>query len=221
MPCGKWIPGPKPLRTEELPDGVEHMTPIERTRVESANTLYAFVTKICLMCLSANKVVCVENPRSSLYWRTSFFAPLKGKLTYTVHQACAYGSDRPKWTLLAHNTETLHKLNNLCPGLGPHHKHKPWGLTKDGSSFSTAEETAYPMKLAFHIAYFLAQQIVLQGWKPPAGELALPDEVSYQYLRSITGVQPKSSKLPPLVSEFENFIHLDVPSFMHSPSFAW
>ena len=39
----------------------------------------------------------------------------------------------------------------------------------------------------------------------------MPDEVSYQYLRSITGVQPKSSKLPPLVSEFENFIHLDVP----------
>ena len=74
LPCGKWIPGPKPLRTEELPDGVEHMTPIERTRVESANTLYAFVTKICLMCLSANKVVCIENPRSSLYWRTSFFA---------------------------------------------------------------------------------------------------------------------------------------------------
>ena len=98
----------------------------------------------------------------------------KGKLTYTVHKACAYRSDRPKWTLLAHNTETLHKLNNLCPGLGPHHKHKPWGLTKDGSSFSTAEETAYPMKLAFHIAYFLAQQIVLQGWNPLPVNLLCP-----------------------------------------------
>ena len=212
LPTGKWVPGPKPLRTDDLPDGVKSLTGVEKTRVESANSLYAFVTKVCLMCLATQKVVCIENPRSSLYWRTSFFAPLKSRLTFTVHQACAYGSDRPKWTLLAHNTKTLHNLNNLCPGIGPHHRHKPWGLTNNGTTFSTAEETAYPMKLAFHIAFFLAQHVVMQGWKPPAGELCLPDETSYPYLRSITGVQPKSSKLPPLVSEFARFLDVMVPN---------
>ena len=210
LPSGKWVPGPKPLRTDSSPDGVQHMTPTERLRVNLANSLYALITKVCLLCLGANKVVCIENPRSSLFWRTSFFAPLKHLLTYTVHQACAYGSERPKWTMLAHNTKTMHNLNNLCPGVGPHHKHKPWGLANNGTSFSTSEETAYPMKLAFHIAFFLAQHVVLQGWKPPAGELCMPDEVSYQYLRSITGAQPKSTKLPPLVSEFDTFLDLIV-----------
>ena len=205
------------MRSDEQPDGVDTLTPLEQKRVDSANILYAFVTEICLMCLAAAKIVCIENPRSSLYWRTSFFTPLAGKLTYTVHQACAYGSDRPKWTLLAHNTQTLHKLNNLCPGLGPHHKHKPWGLTNNGSSFSTSEETASPMKLAFHIAYFLAQQLLLQGWKPPAGELTMPDELSYQYLRSVTGVQPKASKLPPLVSEFAAIVTVNVPQHCNPP----
>ena len=68
------------------------------------------------------------------------------------------------------------------------------------------------MKLAFHIAFFLAQHVVMQGWKPPACELCLPDETSYPYLRSITGVQPKSSRLPPLVSEFARFIDVMVPN---------
>ena len=99
LPSGKWVPGPKPLRTDSSPDGVQHMTPTERLRVNLANSLYAFITKVCLLCLGANKVVCIENPRSSLFWRTSFFAPLKHLLTYTVHQACAYGSERPKWTV--------------------------------------------------------------------------------------------------------------------------
>jgi hypothetical protein len=73
--------------------------------------------------------------------------------------------------------------------------HKPWGVVKgpDGQKFSTAEETAYPLPLAYHIAYYLAQELILKGWKPPSDAFSPPDEVSYQYLRSIVGVQPKSS----------------------------
>ena len=217
LPNGKWVPGPKPLRTDAMPDGILHMTKLERARVNSANTLYAFIAKIALLCLESQKLICIENPRSSLFWRTSFFAPLKSLLTYTVHQACAYGSERPKWTLLAHNTDTLQCLNDICPGVGPHHKHKPWGLAKGGPTFSTAEETAYPMKLAFHIAFFIAQHVVSKGWTPPMGELAMPDELSYQYLRSVTGVQPKSSKLPPLVSEFATFLDVEVKRSVNPP----
>lgn len=217
LPSGRWIPGPKPLRNDDMPDGVLHMTKLERARVNSANTLYAFITRVALLCLHSQKLICIENPRSSLFWRTSFFAPLKNLLTYTVHQACAYGSERPKWTLLAHNTTTLQSLNEICPGLGPQHKHKPWGLANDGTAFSTAEETAYPMKLAFHIAFCIAQHVVSKGWTPPMGELAMPDELSYQYLRSVTGVQPKSNKLPPLVSEFATFIDVEVERSVHPP----
>ena len=209
LPSGKRIPGPRPLRSEEQPDGFEHLTGTNKLRVESANVLYQFITKLCLNCIARSLIVCIENPRQSLYWRTSFFAPLKELLNFTVHQACAYGSERPKWTALAHNTQTLQDLNHTCPGEDQKHKHKPWGMTSN-ASFSTAEETAYPMQLAFTIAFFLVKQLVLKGWKPPSEILSLPDDISYQYLRSVTGVQPKASKIPPLVSEFGAIIDVDV-----------
>jgi len=61
--------------------------------------------------------------------------------------------------VLAHNTQTLLDLNHTCPGEDQKHRHKPWGLTSK-DTFSTAEETAYPMQLAFTIAFLLAKQLV-------------------------------------------------------------
>ena len=68
--------------------------------------------------------------------------------------------------------------------------------------FSTAEETAYPMVLAYTIALYLAQELISMGWEPPEIEFTTPDNTSYQYLRSIVGQQPKASKISPLLSEF-------------------
>ena len=209
LPNGVKIAGPQPLRTDFQPDGVRVMSYLNRCRISSANTLYEFITAIALYCLRRSMLVAIENPRSSLYWRTSFFKPLRGLLKYTAHQACAYGSDRPKWTVLAHNTSTLTNLCNCCPGLSDTHKHKPWGMVSN-SKFSTAEETAYPLPLAYSIAYNIACELVLRGWNPPALELSPPENVSYQYLRAIVGVQPKASKVPPLLSEFSHVISLAI-----------
>ena len=216
LKSGKTIPGPKPLRSDEFPDGLPSLSGTSLLRVAAANALYKFITDICLYCLNADLTVCIENPRSSIYWRTSFFQPLAGLLTFTIHQACAYGSERPKWTALAHNTSTLKNLNLTCPGVSNNHKHRPWGLV-NSQTFSTAEETAYPMKLAFHIAFYLTQHVVKLGWTPPSTELQPPDDVSYQYLRAITGVQPKSSKIPPLVSEFAYLADFDLCQSLPPP----
>lgn len=78
-------------------------------------------------------------------------------------------------------------------------------------TFSTPEETAYPLPLAYRIAYLLAQELVLRGWEPPPLAFCPPENVSYQYLRSIVGVQPKSSKIAPLVSEFRKVACIQVP----------
>ena len=155
----------------------------------------------------------IENPRSSLYWRTSFFRPIRRLLRYTAHQACAYGSDRPKWTVLAHNTRTIDSICKTCPGVSKTHRHKPWGVSvapDNTKVFSTAEETAYPPLLAYTIAFAIAQHLIQKGWKPPSPELVSPDTVSYQYLRAIVGAQPKASKLPPILSEFARIVRVPV-----------
>ena len=149
------------------------------------------------------QVVCVENPRNSLYWKTSFFKPLREFLHFAAHQACAYGSMRPKNTVLAHNNKHFDSIDKACPGVSATHVHKPWGIVQKTKKFATSEETAYPMQLAYAIAYAFAQAAIDRGWQLPQQSLTPPNEVSYQFLRSLTGVQPKASKLPPVVSEFK------------------
>ena len=215
LPNGRKIAGPQPLRTPLMPDGVTKMSWLNRRRVQSANTLYAFITKVVLYCLNLNLIVVIENPRSSLYWRTSFFAPLRRLLQYTAHQACAYGSERPKWTVLAHNTLSLSSLSKTCPGLSRTHKHKPWGVVTGPDqtrTFSTAEEAAYPMQLAYAIAFGITQELISLGWQPPPWELAPPDTISFHYFRSIVGVQPKASRMPPLLSEFSHDMRVPIPA---------
>ena len=71
------------------------------------------------------------------------------------------------------------------------------------------------MLLAYTMAYAIAQHLMLKGWQPPPAQLTPPDNVSYQYLRAVVGSQPKASKLPPLLSEFESIVR--VPVSMSSP----
>ena len=92
LPNGCVVAGPQPLRSEAFPDGLASMSYLNRCRVKSANALYQFITEVVQFCLNHDMVVVIENPRSSLYWRTSFFAPIRKCLKFTAHQACAYGS---------------------------------------------------------------------------------------------------------------------------------
>lgn len=213
LPNGYQVAGPQPLRSDLMPDGLPSMSYLNRCRVRSANTLYKFITEVVQHCLAHDLLVVIENPRSSLYWRTSFFAPIRKKLHFTAHQACAYGSDRPKWTVLAHNTRTISDICKVCPGVSKSHHHKPWGVSVDHNDtrkFSTAEETAYPPMLAYTIAHAIAQELIHKGWKPPPAELVPPESISYQYLRAIVGSQPKASKLPPILSEFASVVRVPV-----------
>ena len=55
--------------------------------------------------------IVTESPRNSLYWLTSFFQIIKHHFKFTAHQACAYGSKRPKWIALAHTQSRFARIN--------------------------------------------------------------------------------------------------------------
>ena len=57
---------------------------------------------------------------------------------------------------------------------------------------------------------FLGPRAHFKGWHPPPVAFS-PDNVSYQYLRSVVGVQPKASEIAPLVSEFHAIMSVQVP----------
>ena len=98
---GRPIPGPVPLRSSAFPEGLTNLSRRNQARVSSANRLYELVGRVIRFAFARNLIIVVENPRSSLFWVTRWWR-LKGvDMMYTAHQACAYGSDRPKWTVLA------------------------------------------------------------------------------------------------------------------------
>ena len=137
-------------------------------------------------------------------------------MQYTAHQACAYGSDRPKWTVVAHNRKQFMKLNRCCPGESKEHRHKPWGRTEN-NSFATSEETAYPIRLAGAIASAFGEALAGQGWIPPVTSLDQQwDKMTSLHARVASGNQPKASKKHPLVPEHKRVLVIEGP--MHEVS---
>ena len=61
---GRKILGPKPLRSAAWPEGLPGLNSRDRSRVSSANKLYAFVATIVEQAHSLGLLVVVENPRS-------------------------------------------------------------------------------------------------------------------------------------------------------------
>ena len=207
---GRKIPCPPPLRSDSAPNGLPNFSQQNRQRVSSANKLYHFLSELVLSLVSKGIPVVIENPRSSLYWLTTYFQRVRHLFSFTAHQACAYGGDRPKWTALAHTHDAFKRINLCCPGEGPFHKHKPWGLLKGAkNNFATSEETAYPMKLANQIALSFREVLEKQNWVIPQPSWT---HSSFAAMRAIAGSQPKASKIPALVSEHQSVIKIKGPT---------
>ena len=208
-PCGtaskaRCIPldvpnAPRPLRTEESPDGVAGLTPLEQARVDSANTLYHLLADSVIHTIKKGVIHVVENPRSSLFWKTSAWLRVRN----TAFQNCAYGARRPKHTALAFTHSAFKRFNRSCPGITCSKHHLPWGLSSSG--FATAEESIYPVPLCKEVA--AAFQEIFQQSQHHAG-------LDYHRLRASTGLQPKASKTVPVVSEHKCLVTWSGPEHL-------
>ena len=212
-PFGRPMNGPRPLRSPESPEGLQHLTQTERLRVSLANKLYELVAKVVKFVCEKRLLVVVENPRSSLFWLTKFWQSVSHLMRYTAHQACAYGGMRAKWTVLAWNHDAFSNICRTCPGESPQHQHKPWGLvhTSEGHHFSTSEETAYPKPLAHAIALTFAQILIHHGWVPPQEQLHDLVEPNLKVMRAIATAQPKAAQIPPIVREHKAVVVIQGP----------
>ena len=210
---GRPLHGPKPLRSAQWPEGLPGLKDKDRSRVSSANQLYNFLAELVDLAHELGLIAVVENPRSSLFWLTSFWKKVQAPMHFSAHQACAYGGSRPKWTVLAWNHSAFAAINKCCPGDPEFHRHKPWGLvqSESGTHFSTSEETAYPLGLTHAIARVFATILVSHGWSPPMEQLEQINESSLKSMRAVATSQPKAAKFPPVVREHKRVILISGP----------
>ena len=131
-------------------------------KVFSANKLYSLTAKIADYCFSNGLFFVIENPVRSLFWLTTPIQAMKRlpHLFFQCHVACAYGSKRPKKTMLATNHSAFMQLNLACPGVrsGQHvHARRGQQFINNRRIFATHEESEHPAGLCSAVA-----QIVLQ-----------------------------------------------------------
>ncbi|CAE7634617.1 unnamed protein product, partial [Symbiodinium microadriaticum] len=156
--------GPRPLRSESFPDGLQGLQDHDEARVRQAHELYNFVSQVCNRCQEQHLSWAVENPFSSLFWRTSFWkaAHLGCAPKYVHFHACMYGGERKKFTTIAFQgmlrLETLHKE---CDNS---HSHKPRGWSDEEGAFSTSVEAAYPTQFCRQVARALRDACEANGF---------------------------------------------------------
>ena len=178
--------GPKPLRSEDYPEGLPNLQGKDALRVEKANQIYEIACRLILYCHYRKIHWSIEQPRRALFWWTKYWAMVLQHLDpyYVDFETCMYGSGRAKKTRLATSLAELQDLNRSCDG---NHQHQPWGATTKG--FATADEVEYPLKLceqwAAIVANTLAASFSLKAsWLP-----AHPDKKA----RSATMKQTRKS----------------------------
>ena len=203
---------PKPLRSDQYPDGYPWLRGTNRDRVSSANALYDITGQVLAYCLQHNIVVSVENPARSHFWNTTHFSRhiegLKHLLFETFFHHCMHGSRRRKHTLLLHNCPHLCKLAILCDNS---HVHEKWGYDK---TWATSLETAYPPLLCKRYADLLHCHLQAVGYKAMPVELNSDDSSpghNNKFSQIGADKQPKGKKIPPLVSEFQKVVTLKGP----------
>ena len=107
--------GPLPLRSDLLPDGFDNLSTKDKDRVSKANLLYILTSRLADFAFSNGLFFFVENPFTSIYWKTSAFRSIEklDMIFFQAHSACAYGSKRPKKTMVASN---IPEVEMLCHG---------------------------------------------------------------------------------------------------------
>ena len=212
IPLKRKSPGdPRPLRSDKHPNGLPNLLFVDRIKVSKANKLYHLTARLVQWATEQGCLFCVENPQFSYFWQTTFIQSIIHLMQFTTFQSCMYGSMRPKRTMLGHNAVEFNIINRMCVGESPEHKHEKWGIHAPSQRFATALETAYPTILARTIAAQFAVALQNRGISLSPDALHSVGELhtsNLSALRAQAGVQPKASKLPPLIPTFSAKISL-------------
>lgn len=73
IPLANGRAGPRPLRSNEFPQGLPGLSTAEQDRVTKANVIYDHVSLILQAILDKGGLVAVENPRGSYVWQYKWF----------------------------------------------------------------------------------------------------------------------------------------------------
>ena len=160
---GRWIEGPKAVRSEKYPLGLPWLPPHTQARVRKSNAMFRYSLRRLHLRLRNVGVAVIEHPVRSFGWKFPGAIDLQNSngTFFTVFWNCCFGGERQKCTAFLHNCPHLHRALHK-PTCGGHDFLKPFEvheLEDGGLSFDTEKEAEYPFKLcevyaSATVAYF-------------------------------------------------------------------
>ena len=159
-----------PLRSGDMPWGLDGLSPRQKAQVETENRLFRFSAKVLAWALERGAFVCLENPETSLFWEcltsTPEFCRAKDSLKSLCADLCMLGGSRPASVKFVTNLPSLGPLLRKCPGSGPQHKHAPFG-------FLSGQEN-HPPAFVQSLVHACCEAV---SFSPPAERIRPGDEV--------------------------------------------
>ena len=209
---------PRPLRSEDKPDGLDNLTPSEAARVASANESYEAAVRLLLLLTDLGVSVSVENPKNSLFWLTSMMQKLYKEIKdghHTIFHSCMHGGARDKatkfWCFNPRAPE-VNLFESLALECDKRHPHQSWRPRFANGSwiFPTKDEAAYPALLCERMASILLDEAISRGLGPDDSLVQQLQHDSAVGKRQLFTTQPRQQKLRPTLSEFAFFVVLAV-----------
>ena len=207
------LPVPLPLRNNKRPHGLDGLRGVDKQKCETANQVYAAITKLLSVALQHGVRCVLENPVSSLYWQTDYFKALEsmhGGSFVRFHQ-CQHGGPRPKHVQLWVSDHTFDALAATCPG-SRSCIHEPWRpvLPDRAVKFASQARAEYPHVFCDRVAGMLKQACVQSG---VIDRVSLADKAPLASLpaqRLTLGLQPAGARLPSLLPEYGHYLQVVV-----------
>ena len=212
IPGIPWHKQPKPLRSDEFPDGIPGIQPRDAERVQLANVSYDATMDLVIFLASIGVSSSIENPSNSLFWKYSSVVRAMQSVSghFTYFDSCMHGGARDKSTAWwshdpsAVNVNIFEALQAQCDRS---HQHAAWKpvLRHGRTHFPTSEEAAYPPVLCQRVAHILKRLAISKGF-------VFPDDLKHQLAhddtvgkRQLFATQTRHQHLKPLVSEFSSY----------------
>ena len=199
---------PKPLRSNECPEGRPDLSETDKRRVGIANNLFQYACFLFLLASQMGILATMENPRNSYFWITCWVLQLMLQVEVYVadFQVCMLGGSRDKWTRIIANFPAVQSLNIKCDHS---HTHLPWGFAKDDTGkqvWATSLESQYPRKMCVALINVVLQFAAERGLQLRAHSL-LDDTnplLTMQQAQIGAQQQPRPSRVLPIVPDFSS-----------------
>lgn len=147
-------PAPKPLRSEQYPEGLPDLPSADAKRVQVDNTACAFVLEEIQQLVLRGGASVRENPGRSLHWHLPQERDMmkQGPWRDKQYSACVFAGARCKSQRLRHNLDEI----DQWPPMDCHHSHDPkeWEPKLVGGQrvYPSHEEAEYTAPLCFALA---------------------------------------------------------------------